>query len=109
MNLNDYQTAALRTAPPKDKHNEIFHLLLGIAGEAGEISEKTKKIVRDKNSDFSQLDTADLTKELGDLLWYIAVLADHFDIPLEDVGATNIAKLASRQARGTLQGSGDNR
>ena len=69
MNLNDYQKAALRTAAPKDKVNEIFHLVLGLTGEAGEIAEKAKKIVRDKNSDFSQLDTDDLTKELGDVLW----------------------------------------
>lgn len=109
MNLNDYQTAALRTAAPKDKKNEVFHLILGLTGEAGEIAEKAKKIVRDKNSDFSQLDTADLTKELGDVLWYVAVLADHFDIPLEDVGAKNIAKLADRQKRNVLGGSGDNR
>jgi hypothetical protein len=54
MNLNDYQQAALRTAAPKDKPNELFHLLLGLMGETGEIAEKAKKIVRDKDSDFSQ-------------------------------------------------------
>lgn len=107
--LNDYQLAALRTANPKDQHNEVFHLLLGLCGEAGEIAEKAKKIVRDKNSDFSEFDTADLTKELGDVLWHVAVLADHFGISLEKVGTTNIEKLASRQKRGVLQGSGDNR
>jgi NTP pyrophosphatase (non-canonical NTP hydrolase) len=109
MNLNDYQTAALRTAAPKDKNNEIFHLLLGLCGEAGEIAEKAKKIVRDKDSDFSALDKGDLTKELGDVLWYVAVIADHFDIPLGDVGEANIAKLASRQQRNLIGGSGDNR
>jgi len=109
MNLNDYQKAALRTAAPKDKVNEIFHLVLGLTGEAGEIAEKAKKIVRDKNSDFSQLDTDDLTKELGDVLWYVAVLADHFAIPLDDVASKNIAKLADRQKRGLIGGSGDNR
>lgn len=109
MNLNDYQTAALRTAAPKDKNNEIFHLLLGLCGEAGEIAEKAKKIVRDKDSDFSALDKGDLTKELGDVLWYVAVIADHFDIPLGEVGETNIAKLASRQQRNLIGGSGDNR
>lgn len=109
MNLNDYQVAALRTAAPKDKKNEVFHLILGLSGEAGEIAEKAKKIVRDKDSDFSQLDMDDLTKELGDVLWYVAVLADHFAIPLEEVGMKNIAKLADRQKRGLLGGSGDNR
>ena len=109
MNLNEYQTLALRTAAPKDKKNELFHLLLGLCGEAGEIAEKTKKIVRDHDSDFSKLDKDDLTKELGDVLWHVAVVADYFDISLDTVGATNIAKLADRLNRGTLSGSGDNR
>jgi len=109
MNLNEYQAAALRTAAPKDRHNEVFHLLLGLCGEAGEIAEKAKKVVRDKGSDFSQLDTTDLGRELGDVLWYVAVIADHFGIPLEDVGKANIAKLADRLERGRLGGSGDDR
>jgi NTP pyrophosphatase (non-canonical NTP hydrolase) len=107
--MNDYQQAALRTAAPRDKHNELFHLLLGLVGETGEIAEKAKKIVRDKGSDFSHWDIEDLKKELGDTLWYLAVLADHFDIPLEDVAKLNIAKLADRQQRAALGGSGDNR
>jgi NTP pyrophosphatase (non-canonical NTP hydrolase) len=109
MDLNDYQRAALRTAAPRDKHNELFHLLLGLVGETGEIAEKAKKIVRDKDSDFSQWDIEDLTKELGDTLWYVAVIADHFGVPLEDVAQRNITKLADRQKRAVLGGSGDNR
>lgn len=109
MNLNDYQQLALRTAAPKDKKNELFHLLLGLCGEAGEIAEKTKKIVRDHASDFSKLDKDDLTKELGDVLWHVAVIADYFDISFNDVGEKNIAKLADRLKRGTIGGSGDNR
>ncbi len=109
MNLNEYQTLALRTASPKDKKNELFHLLLGLCGEAGEIAEKSKKIIRDHDSDFSKFDAADLTKELGDVLWHVAVIADYFDIPLETVGDANIKKLASRLERGVIGGSGDNR
>ncbi|XVU29933.1 nucleoside triphosphate pyrophosphohydrolase family protein [Actinoplanes sp. CA-054009] len=109
MNLNDYQTAALRTAAPRDKHNEVFHLLLGLVGETGEIAEKAKKVVRDHGSDFSRWDTEDLKKELGDALWYLAVLAYHFGLKLDDVAAANVAKLADRQRRGVLGGSGDDR
>ncbi|GLY04982.1 nucleoside triphosphate pyrophosphohydrolase family protein [Actinoplanes sp. NBRC 101535] len=109
MRMNDYQQAALRTAAPRDKHNEVFHLLLGLVGETGEIAEKAKKIVRDRDSDFTRWDTSDLTKELGDALWYLAVLADHFDLSLDDIAAQNIAKLADRQSRGVLGGSGDDR
>lgn len=107
--MNAYQQAALRTAAPKDKPNEVFHLLLGLVGETGEIAEKAKKIVRDQNSNFAQWDREDLTKELGDTLWYVAVIADHFDIPLEDVAQLNLTKLADRQQRAVLSGSGDNR
>jgi NTP pyrophosphatase (non-canonical NTP hydrolase) len=109
MHLNDYQQAALRTAAPKDKHNEVFHLLLGLVGETGEIAEKAKKIVRDRDSDFSQWEITDLKKELGDTLWYIAVLADYFDVALDDVAQLNLAKLADRQNRSMLGGSGDDR
>lgn len=109
MNLNEYQVLAKRTASPKDKKNEVFHLVLGLCGEAGEVAEKIKKVIRDKDSDFSQLDLDDLNKELGDVLWHIAILGDYFDIPLDDIGAKNIEKLASRLERGTISGSGDNR
>ena len=54
MNMDEYQALALRTASPKDKKNELFHLLLGLCGESGEIAEKMKKIVRDKDSDSRQ-------------------------------------------------------
>jgi NTP pyrophosphatase (non-canonical NTP hydrolase) len=109
MNLNEYQVLAKRTASPKDKKNELFHLVLGLCGEAGEVAEKIKKVIRDKDSDFSQLDLDDISNELGDVLWHIAILGDYFDIPLDDIGAKNIEKLASRLERGTISGSGDNR
>lgn len=109
MNLNEYQTLALRTAKPKDAKNELFHLFLGLCGEAGEIAEKVKKVIRDKDSDFSEFDTDDLKKELGDVLWHVAVIADRFDIELEAVGDTNIKKLASRLERNVIAGSGDER
>lgn len=109
MNLNDYQTAALRTAAPKDKKNELFHLLLGLCGESGEIAEKAKKIIRDKGSDFSKWDRDDIVKELGDVMWHVAVIAAYFDVPLDEVGEKNIAKLADRLKRNMISGSGDNR
>ncbi len=109
MNLDEYQKLARRTASPKDKKDELFHLVLGLMGESGEVAEKMKKIIRDYGSDFSKLDMDDFKKELGDILWYVAIMADYFDISLEEIGSKNIDKLASRQARGTLTGSGDNR
>ncbi len=109
MQLNEYQKKALQTARSRDEPNELFHLVLGLVGEAGEIAEKFKKLVRDKNSNIAELDTEDMKKEFGDVLWYIAVLADYFDMTLDEIAALNIKKLTDRQSRGTLQGSGDNR
>jgi NTP pyrophosphatase (non-canonical NTP hydrolase) len=109
LNFNEYQKLALRTAAPKTKKNEIFHLVLGLVGEAGEIAEKYKKLVRDKASDESQVDKEDMKKELGDVLWYIAVLAEYLEIPFEEIADKNIAKMADRQKRDKIKGSGDNR
>jgi NTP pyrophosphatase (non-canonical NTP hydrolase) len=109
MTLDEYQRLALRTAADKAKKNELYHLVLGLVGETGEVAEKFKKLVRDRQSDESALDREDLVAELGDVLWYLAVLADYFELKLEDVGARNIAKLADRQRRGVLGGDGDAR
>jgi NTP pyrophosphatase (non-canonical NTP hydrolase) len=109
VELNDYQRGALRTAAARDKKNELLHLVLGLVGESGEIAEKFKKWVRDHDSDESLIDRADIAKELGDVLWYVAVLADYLDLSLDDIAAGNLAKLASRRSRGVLGGSGDNR
>lgn len=109
MSLNDYQAAALRTAAPKDKPNELLHLVLGLVGESGEIAEKFKKWIRDHESDERKIDRQDIAKELGDVLWYVAVLADYLDLDLDDIARSNLAKLASRQARGVLGGRGDHR
>ena len=77
MDLDEYQRGALLTAAPRDKRNELLHLVLGLVGESGEIAEKFKKWVRDLDSDESRIDRADIAKELGDVLWYVAVLADY--------------------------------
>jgi NTP pyrophosphatase (non-canonical NTP hydrolase) len=109
MDCDDYQRAALRTARDKDAPDEFIHLVLGLVGEAGEIAEKVKKLVRDKNSDLTQLDRNDMAAEIGDVLWYAAVLANFLDLSLGDVAQRNIDKLADRQRRAVIGGSGDTR
>jgi NTP pyrophosphatase (non-canonical NTP hydrolase) len=99
----------MRTARDKDAPDEFMHLVLGLVGEAGEIAEKVKKLVRDKNSDVTQLDREDMAAELGDVLWYSAVLANFLDLSLSEVAQRNVDKLADRQRRNVLGGSGDNR
>jgi NTP pyrophosphatase (non-canonical NTP hydrolase) len=108
MQLNEYQKQALKTADFSDPHIFI-ELILGLSGETGEITEKIKKMYRDNGGDISTLDVEDIKKELGDVLWYIAMTAKYFEIDLETVAAQNIEKLASRKQRGALSGSGDNR
>lgn len=104
MNFKEYQELAKTTAiyPEAAK---IFYPCIGLAGEVGEICEKVKKHVRDGKV----LDTEDLKKELGDVLWYLSALASDLGIDLEDVATTNYEKLKSRQERNVIKGSGDNR
>ena len=78
---------------------------LGLVGEAGEVSEKVKKLFRDKNS-FSD---EDVLKELGDVLFYATALANIFGGNLKTIMEMNMKKLDDREQRGVLGGSGDNR
>jgi NTP pyrophosphatase (non-canonical NTP hydrolase) len=109
MECDEYQRAAMRTARDRNAPGEFMHLVLGLVGEAGEIAEKVKKLVRDKNNDLAQLDRHDMAAELGDVLWYTAVLANFLGLSLDDIAQRNVDKLADRQARAVLGGAGDNR
>ncbi len=114
MTLDEYQERAMTT----DVFNGTMQgmldpaflaKLLGLVGESGEVAEKCKKIIRDKGGVLSIDDREELLKELGDVLWYVAVLSRYLGESFEDVAERNIDKLASRKARGVTQGSGDNR
>ena len=110
MNFNDYQQKALTTAKSSDNQfNDMLHWVLGITGEGGEIAEKVKKIIRDKDGRVSEADKAELAKEVGDVLWYLAVFSHHLGVPFDEVAQNNLDKLQSRKARGMIGGSGDNR
>ena len=113
MEFNEYQekakTTDLFTAPKSLTEPAFVAKVLGLSGETGEVCEKFKKILRDKNGKISDEDKAEIAKELGDVLWYIATISRYLDIPMEDVAKANLEKLASRKARNELHGSGDNR
>ena len=85
--------------------SRLFENVLGLVGEAGEIAEKTKKLIRDNDT----IKRADMLKELGDVLFYVTALANHFDSNLTEVLELNVRKLNDREARGVLSGNGDNR
>ncbi|HKU19027.1 MAG TPA: nucleoside triphosphate pyrophosphohydrolase family protein [Candidatus Saccharimonadales bacterium] len=110
MTFDDYQKQALTTV--HNTHEPLMEKTIwamGVAGEAGEVVEKWKKIVAYKGGEVSQADIEELAKELGDVVWYIAVLAHSLGLSFEDVMQRNVRKLQSRKARGVITGEGDNR
>ncbi len=108
MKVNEYQVAALTTAVyPEDKR--IIYPALGMCGEAGEVADKVKKVIRDNAQNFTADKKLEIAKEIGDVLWYCAVLSHDIGFTLEEVAQMNIDKLQSRKERGMLGGSGDNR
>lgn len=110
MTFDEYQKRALTTVISEgNEFNDLLHWVLGINGESGEIAEKVKKIIRDKGGKVSKADKKELGREIGDVLWYLAVFAHHLGIKFDDVAGDNLKKLADRQQRGRLQGSGDHR
>lgn len=109
MHLNYYQKKAHDTFLLKGHEHAAFYLALGIGDEAGEVQGKIKKAIRDDGGTFTAERLEDIKKEIGDVLWYIANLAEHFGMELEEIAQANIDKLTSRKERGVLTGSGDNR
>jgi NTP pyrophosphatase (non-canonical NTP hydrolase) len=126
MDFNEYQAFTRTTAKYQDAcHSEsakIVYCLFGLAGEMGESFEKLKKVLRVDGFDgiemalFPSLKTAEserfrelMKKEMGDILWYLARLADEMGMSFQDVAATNVAKLSDRKVRGVLHAEGDER
>ena len=105
----DYQARACETAIfPKNQAME--YLTLGLTGEAGEIANKVKKFIRDGAAQDEYLaKRIEIGYEIGDVLWYCAVLAKEMEMDLGHIMENNLQKLADRKKRGTLSGSGDNR
>ena len=105
MTLYDYKRQAMITARYKDSETQLTCAALGLCGEAGEVAEKVKKHYRHG----TELDGEAVAKELGDILWYIASMSDCLGFSLDDIARMNIEKLSSRQERGVIAGSGDDR
>lgn len=108
--LDRYQARALETArfPDIGGHRCVYPAL-GLANESGEVLGKIKKLFRDRGGDVTPEFREKLRQELGDVLWYVAVLGDAFDLRLSDVAEANLEKLADRAARGAIRGEGDDR
>lgn len=109
MELDDYQKQAVSTAIYPDKGNNITYPILGLTNEAGEVAGKLKKLIRDGGGVLTDEWREKISDELGDVLWYCAALAHELGTNFSTVAIKNLAKLKSRQERGTLSGSGDTR
>jgi len=110
MELNEYQKQALKTAIYPEKY-KIIYSALGLGNEAGEVMGKIKKWLRgdDGEGEMSKERVEALKGELGDVLWYLAVLANDLGLELNEIAQANVLKLQSRQEKGNLKGDGDTR
>ena len=109
MTIEEYQQRSRRTALYPNRGNNFVYAALGLAGESGEVSDKIKKVIRDKGGVMDEVSRQEIAKELGDVLWYTATLADELNLSLEQIALQNLEKLSSRLERGVIKGSGDNR
>ena len=113
MDFNDYQAAAAKydtfEAVPDLKDPSFVAKVFGLCGETGEVTEKFKKVLRDKNGKLSPEDKKEITKELGDVLWYLSAIARYMGVEFQEVAETNLDKLQSRFERDKIHGMGDNR
>ena len=116
MTFDEYQKQAVTTDVTglgkriKHAHDPAYvDKILSLVGESGEVAEKYKKIIRDKQGVISPEDAQEITKELGDVLWYVAVLAHYLGVSFDDLAQMNLDKLAKRKNEGKLGGKGDNR
>jgi NTP pyrophosphatase (non-canonical NTP hydrolase) len=108
MELSEYQRLSRRTAGyPREAW--LTYPALGLAGEAGEVAEHAKRVIRDDGARLTEERREAMCKELGDVLWYAAQLASELELDLDEVAASNLEKLFSRQQRGVLHGAGDDR
>lgn len=109
MTFNEYQEKARVTARYPKIGAGFVYPALGLAGETGEVLEKVKKIMRDENGVVSEEKKREIIKELGDVLWYVSQIAFELGASLEEVATANVSKLADRDKRNAIKGSGDNR
>lgn len=109
MLLNDYQNEAAITSGPKTGYVRLLYSAAKLSGEAGEVTEKVAKAYRDDDSMITEERRQAVKLELGDVLWYASDIALRLGFTLEEIARANIAKIRSRQARGTMHGDGDNR
>ena len=97
MTVNEYQRLAMSTLNPAlDRKEVLINSVMGLCGESGEAIDIVKKWLAQGHA----LDKERLTKELGDVAWYLAEAATALDIPLESIFQENLEKLKKRYPEG---------
>jgi NTP pyrophosphatase (non-canonical NTP hydrolase) len=91
------------------KEEPLYYTTLGLVNEAGEVAGVVKKIMRDDNKIVTAEKREKIISECGDVMWYLARIAQELNFSLEEVLEKNMAKLEDRLARNVIKGSGDNR
>jgi NTP pyrophosphatase (non-canonical NTP hydrolase) len=109
LDFQAYQRQSRSTARYPDAGSNPIYPTLGLCGEAGEVADKVKKVIRDHGGRFNPELIEGLKLELGDVLWYVAQLATELNLDLESIARANLDKLASRAARNVIAGDGDTR
>lgn len=106
MTFNEYQKEAFKSS---FYEGDLSYKALAINGEAGELAEHVKKMLRDDDGILTNIRREALKKELGDILWYMSMMAKELGISFDDIAVSNLVKIRDRKERGVLRGSGDNR
>ena len=109
MDFKEYQEKSRKTALYPNIGQNFVYPTLGLSGEAGEVAEKIKKVIRDKGGVIDDATREEIKKELGDVLWYLSQIASELNLTFEEVAQFNLEKLQSRMERNVLHGDGDNR
>lgn len=91
MDIDDYQQHALKSVAITQKGiPALAHRTLGLTGEAGILANQLKKVIRDKNGLPEENDTQEVKRRLGDVLYYVATLADYFGLTLSEIAEQNM-------------------
>lgn len=107
--FDEYQELIKQTAIYPNRGSNLVYPVLGICGEAGEVAEKVKKLLRDGGGEITDEIRESIKKELGDVLWYVCAAAQELGVGMDEVVQSNRDKILGRRERGTLRGSGDDR
>ena len=107
--FDDYQKKCEKTAVYPNIGKNFTYPTIGLMGEAGEVANKIKKLIRDDDGKVLKTRRDEIKAEMGDMLWYMAQLGTELGLKLSDIAKYNLEKLAKRQKENKLHGSGDNR